>query len=719
MKHNFLKTLRLYALVALVLCGAGQAWGQSDYSTDYTGNITLSTSGGTNATACKVVIDYTEYDGIKAGTSSNAGAVKITIPANTKYIHLHAAGWKGETVKWSIKRGNTNIVSNYALTADDGIASNSPFTFSGDPSSTDYYKVITLQNVFNYETEYTITATSGKRFVIWGVTAESLSNPDLAFNPSSVTINEGESLPAISFENPHSVTGVTFTSSNENLVTVSNTGEINLQPNTHGNARITATFSGNNTYKAQTATCDITVLAPQHIAKFFVNGIELTSAEVQVREDETISFPTAPNAISDKQFMGWTTAEINGEQSTAPSTLVNAAIMGTTNVNYYAVYANRTEGATTTDILDKGFTGVTGNSYTSWSGKTGTSGAVYAGNSAGNYSSIQLRAESSSGIVTTASGGKVKKITLNWNNNTVDGRELKVYGKNIAYSSSSDLYNNSNQGTLIGSITCRTATSLTISGDYTFIAVCSSSKAMYLNSISIEWQAPPTYSAYCTTIPGTASFTLSQNCYDVVNNANVYYGTYSNTSAFVVPSGLTVAEVSVVSGQLAVTPYDTGDIVPANTGVMVSSATYGLKTIVLSSETGSAKTTTNMLRPTGSGITAAQMAAANSGCKFYYLTMNGSQIGFYRRVADDPNTTDVNEEGAAFDMLVANKAYLAVPENQTGNVKGFSFNEVVDGIKAVEPTETKSNVIYNLSGQRVSKMQKGLYIVNGKKVLVK
>ena len=40
-------------------------------------------------------------------------------------------------------------------------------------------------------------------------------------------------------------------------------------------------------------------------------------------------------------------------------------------------------------------------------------------------------------------------------------------------------------------------------------------------------------------------------------------------------------------------------------------------------------------------------------------------------------------------------------------------------IKAVETTETESKAIYNLAGQRVSKMQKGIYIVNGKKVLVK
>ena len=215
------------------------------------------------------------------------------------------------------------------------------------------------------------------------------------------------------------------------------------------------------------------------------------------------------------------------------------------------------------------------------------------------------------------------------------------------------------------------------------------------------------YSDYCTTIPNTASFSLAEACYD--SETEKYYGTYSNSSAFVVPEDLTVAEVSVEDGVLTVTPYSTADIVPANTGVMVSSEEPGLKTVILTTETGTAKTTNNMLRPTGTGITSTQMAAANSGCKFYYLTMNGEQIGFYRR----------NDTGSAFEMPVANKAYLAVPEGQVGNIKDFSFNDIVDGIKVVETTETENNAIYNLAGQRVSKMQKGIYIVNGKKVLVK
>lgn len=142
-----------------------------------------------------------------------------------------------------------------------------------------------------------------------------------------------------------------------------------------------------------------------------------------------------------------------------------------------------------TDTLNRELTGVTGNSYTNWSDKkTVTSTAVYAGNSAGDNDSIQLRSNNSnSGIVTTTSGGKVKKVVVTWNSNTVAGRTLNIYGKNTAYSAATDLYSTSTQGTKIGSIVCGTSTELVIEGDYEYIGMRSNSGAMYITEIKITW----------------------------------------------------------------------------------------------------------------------------------------------------------------------------------------------------------------------------------------
>ena len=145
-----------------------------------------------------------------------------------------------------------------------------------------------------------------------------------------------------------------------------------------------------------------------------------------------------------------------------------------------------------TDVLNLGTTGVSGTNYSSWSDKTATSNAVYAGQSAGSYSSIQLRSNNNnSGIVTTASGGKVKKITIEWNANTDSARILDIYGKNTAYSQATDLYDTSKQGTKLGSIKCGT-TELEIEGDYQYIGMRSNSGALYLTSITIVWEPAAT-----------------------------------------------------------------------------------------------------------------------------------------------------------------------------------------------------------------------------------
>ncbi len=147
------------------------------------------------------------------------------------------------------------------------------------------------------------------------------------------------------------------------------------------------------------------------------------------------------------------------------------------------------EGTTVKDELTRETTGATGTTYSSWSGKTLNSDAVYAGQSAGDKSSIQLRSsKSNSGVITTKSGGKVRKVTVTWNSGTSSGRTLDIYGKNTAYSSPTELYSSSTQGTKLGNIKYGTSTELTISGDYEYIGLRSNSGAMYLTKIVIEWE---------------------------------------------------------------------------------------------------------------------------------------------------------------------------------------------------------------------------------------
>lgn len=89
-----------------------------------------------------------------------------------------------------------------------------------------------------------------------------------------------------------------------------------------------------------------------------------------------------------------------------------------------------------------------------------------------------------------------------------------------------------------------------------------------------------------------------------------------------------------------------------------------------------------------------------------YILNSGSEgLGFYKANAQS---------------LSAHKAYLHVSANAARSFLGFSFEDDATGISTM-PTdgERVNHSIYDLQGRRVSAPQKGLYIVNGKKVLVK
>ncbi len=150
------------------------------------------------------------------------------------------------------------------------------------------------------------------------------------------------------------------------------------------------------------------------------------------------------------------------------------------------------EVTTYTDTLVSSMFKATSTTYTEFSGVAGTNGAVYAGKSAksSNGGYIQLRSsKSEDGIVTTASGGKVKKIVVEWDEaNTTAGRTLDVYVSNTAYTSATELYGTSVVGEKIGNIVKGTSTELVIEGDYDYVGLRSNNGAMYIKSITITYE---------------------------------------------------------------------------------------------------------------------------------------------------------------------------------------------------------------------------------------
>lgn len=87
----------------------------------------------------------------------------------------------------------------------------------------------------------------------------------------------------------------------------------------------------------------------------------------------------------------------------------------------------------------------------------------------------------------------------------------------------------------------------------------------------------------------------------------------------------------------------------------------------------------------------------------YVLNSKTSGLGFYK----------LSAEG----KIRANKAYLVYGSANTRDFMAFDDDEVT-GIKSMSDAKGV-NEVYNLSGQRVSRPSKGVYVVDGKKVMMK
>lgn len=178
--------------------------------------------------------------------------------------------------------------------------------------------------------------------------------------------------------------------------------------------------------------------------------------------------------------------------------------------------------------------------------------------------------------------------------------------------------------------------------------------------------------------------------------------TYSNENAldFSNTKGLTAYIITDANGTEAEVSS-----VPAGTGVYVKGEPGTYKAYIL----GTSNTDVSENKLVGTGNTATQLTS-NETTTYYVFGRQGDpkKEAFYKVKTD--KATNVS----------ANKAYLKidVPASEAKDVITAGGGET-DGINAVEAAETLNDDIYNLQGQKVNHTTRGIYIVNGKKIVVK
>ena len=178
------------------------------------------------------------------------------------------------------------------------------------------------------------------------------------------------------------------------------------------------------------------------------------------------------------------------------------------------------------------------------------------------------------------------------------------------------------------------------------------------------------------------------------NAEGAYFGTVNLPVAVVLPDGLMAYKASVEGEVMTLTKVVENGVLAANTPVVLYSESQ-VTEVAISGETGTGASI-NALQ----GTVAAEAVTAGDN---YVLSGGSKGVGFYKFTG----TT-----------MPGFKAYL--PASAGGGVKAFSFSfeDMETAIRAIE-NENSGLEIYDISGRRVPQAGKGLYIVNGKKVMFK
>lgn len=481
--------------------------------------------------------------------------------------------------------------------------------------------------------------------------------------------------------------------------------------------------------RLKSITITFSIVSNEYNVAWNVNGNAYTEGTptTKVVDGEKVSvLPSAPADINGKVFVGWTNATLSAAQDAAPSVLFKDATCApkvTGDVTYYAVFANRTGDGEVT------YTKLESNKF-----KTDATYVIGAeGKEKGSidyfykYENVNMNCwgkmtsdlSVNSPIVFVLSG-TAGKLRAKDNN----GNYLKCVNKNFQMSSTEASIKLNTDGTLLD-VTGRSNWLRYNSDGDCGLRWYGKDKQTGKLAYFYEVSGGYTYSGYCTTVEAPAAPTYtSATMKFVAKDGTDYYATFSNEKVVffpvtnVLPCAITVAggkiaqntdlftaQTATIEGQEV-----NGYYIPANTGVMFMSDAENVTYYTVENKAVDALAAdANMLKPSVAG----GLFTPDEGFKYYKLAYNDynakTGLGFYWGA----------ENGGAF-KVKAGTAYLAVPASETSNAKGFTFGGETTGVENVNVAVNQNKTIYNLNGQRVSNMsQAGLYIVNGKKVVIR
>ena len=526
---------------------------------------------------------------------------------------------------------------------------------------------------------------------------------ELSFSEESVTINVGEIDAFVSptFNNPNNLI-ITATSTDENVAAFDvETSEIVLN-GAVGTAEITVTSAATDEYRAGVASITVTVKKADTAVSFEEAVVEITYGDnydkqkakavgysgnlVYTSSNESI-VKFHGNSVIDILKPGTVTIT-----ATAPATDTTEESSATYTLKIYEP-ADKVEGATLAldehfndcestrpaeDLGDKGWNGtnqfkalpetcnwtVVGTASPAGNGclKLGTSTA--AGDATSPSFTLNGKAPLAFDIApwTSSSDGSItgsKSVTVTLTNATFeDGNATKTVGNPFSIGWNHFEYN------------------ITGSGEVT--VNFHGSSQFFLDNVVVGGGAQPAHEI---------NLTFSSAGYLTwVATADIDFSLTADVTAYQITEAtsqkITMEEV---------------DKVPAGAAVMLK----GSGTVELKRTTGVAALSNNKMLACTDDLVTGNGVNGVTNTDVYVLGNGKSGLGFYMLKG----------------TLQAGKGYLQVSEE--GNAKDFIGFEITTGVENIEIKDDDDAAIYNLQGIRVAHPQKGIYVKNGKKYVIK
>ena len=601
--------------------------------------------------------------------------------------------------------GATFTKNSYTLSLSE--SSSGTFTVKVDNETWDGESKIP----YNSNVSITANPNSGKTFASWDTTLESYdatTNP-LIFNMPAGDVEIEASFADASIEYgivvDDDVTGGNIEADVEKakagdtvtLTATPSSGYVFDSWNVQDESENTVTVTNNQfTMPASDVTVTATFL-PVYTVNYYIGGVKNTTTRIS---GEALNLDTPSTG-----FAGWSTAN----SATSPVFMANDAAV-TSNLDVYAIFISSY--SVEYHLVEADQADWRGDYLIAYSSTIFADGRV--GKHDGTYpiggAGVNVNpADKLSGKIVDVEWGDTYNVTLEAIDNSDLSHGYVMKGKDNYY-----IYQTSNTNGITSSANKATAANYPITVTYTSssdVKLClggSAAGAVFRyneNGYFRYYKNGGQSDVYLYKRTLTANYSL--DVHETVTVGTTGYATYASDHNLDFTKTNIKAYIATTRGNGTGVAFTQINKVPAGTGVLLyvdDGETEAIPVFDPAKEDADGTDGNKFVRGTGGTV------ATDDGINYNYILNNGvNGIGFYR---------------ANNKKVAVNRAYICIPKDEiaAADAKDFfsmpGFDDDPTGINDLaDKTGNERNEIYNLAGQRINKLQKGINIINGKKIM--